>query len=83
MVNNNRFYGNKRGATIPFMTRLSIETYQAIVEISEQVNMKYNQVGVALIEYALSHAEVEECIAHKLKFRIPNIDKSEDNRQKG
>ena len=83
MVNNKRYYGNKKGATIPFMTRISIETYQAISEISEQVQMNFNQVGVALIEYALSHAELEECIAHKLRFRIPNIEKLASNQQEG
>lgn len=83
MVNNKRYYGNKKGATIPFMTRISIETYQAISEIADHVNMNFNQVGVALIEYALSHAELEECVAHKLRFRIPNIEKLASSQQEG
>lgn len=83
MANNKRFYGNKKGATIPFMTRLSIETYMAIQEISEQVNMGLNQIGVALIEYALSHAELEECTAHRLRFKIPSIDSLKSIQQKG
>lgn len=69
----NRYYGNKKGATIPFMTRLSIETYQAIAEISEKVDVGLNQIGVALIEYALTHAELEECVGHRLRFKIPTI----------
>ena len=83
MVNNKRYYGNKKGATIPFMTRISIETYQAISEIADHVDMNLNQVGVALIEYAVSHAEVRECIAHRLGFRIPNIEKLASNQQEG
>ena len=79
----NRFYGNKKGATIPFMTRISIETYQNISRIAEQVDMNFNQVGVALIEYALSHAELEECVARRLKFRIPNIEKLASSQQEG
>jgi hypothetical protein len=83
MASNGRYYGNRKGATIPFMTRLSIETYQTIAEISERVDMNLNQVGVALIEYALGHAEVGECIAHRLNFRIPVSDKSALDQQKG
>jgi hypothetical protein len=70
---NKRYYGNKKGATIPFMTRLSIETYQTIAEISEKVDIGLNQIGVALIEYALTHAELEECVGHRLRFKIPTI----------
>ena len=74
-----RYYGGKKGATIPFMTRISIETYQAIQEIAYKVDMPLNQVGVAFLEYALCHAEAQECIAHRLNFKIPNINTLNQN----
>lgn len=83
MVSNNyRFYGNKKGATIPVMTRVSIEAYQDIAKISEATNISINQVTLMFLEYALANAQLEECKARRIKFRTPMYQPEED-RQEG
>jgi len=79
---NGRYYGNKKGATIPLMTRISIEAYQTIAAIADKIDAPLNQVGVAFLEYALSHAELEECTAHRLKFKMPYGEKLDPGQQK-
>ena len=69
MANNKqRYYGNKKGATVPIMSRVSIETYQELLKISEQTEMSLNQINVMLVEYALDNARLEEYMAYRIKF---------------
>lgn len=69
MVNGRqRYYGNKKGATVPIMSRVSIETYQELLNLSEQTGMCLNQINVMLVEYALGNARLEEYMAYRIKF---------------
>lgn len=78
---NGRYYGNnkgKKGATIPVMTRMSIEDYQELVKFSEATDLSINQVTLAFLEYALDNAHLEECIAHRISFSKPVINLKSD-----
>ena len=77
---NGRYYGNKgkKGATIPVMTRMSIEDYQELVKFAEATDLTLNQVTLAFLEYALDNAHLEECIAHRISFSKPVINPKSD-----
>lgn len=81
MANNKNCYGrpkNKKGATIPIMTRMSIEDYQEVVRFADATDMTINQVTLAFLEYALDNAHLEECIAHRISFSKPVINMKSD-----
>ena len=74
MVNNgrnNRYYGNRRGPTIPIMSRVSIETYQRLHYLAEHSDLNLNQLNVMFIEYGLSHARLGKYDSYRIKFDQP------------
>lgn len=66
-----------------FMSCLSLDAYLAVAKISKQLNVDYDRVGAALIEYALSCVGLEEYISRRFTPCIPNINKLTSNQQEG
>lgn len=61
-------YNKSRGATVPFRTRLSVEDYEKLQDISESSGINLCALTERMIQYAMRHAKFREVVHKEIYF---------------
>ena len=61
-------YNKTRGVTVPFRTRMSIEEYERLQDISEASGISLCALTERMLQYALRHAKFREVVHKEIYF---------------
>ena len=61
-------YNKNRGPTVPFRTRLSLEDFEKLQNISEESGVSLCALTEMMIKYAMRHARFRDVVHHEIYF---------------
>lgn len=61
-------YNKNKGATVPFRTRLTIEDYEQLQDISEESGINLCALTEMMIKYAMRHAKFRNVVHREIYF---------------